>query len=68
MLLLWGACDKTNNSVSLNLKAVIYAYENDTFQDVEYYAIHEIRHIFQHMKINELDEGINNGVEENLVK
>ena len=36
--------------------------------DVEYLIIHEARHIFQHIKIKEHKAGINNGVDQNLIK
>lgn len=63
-----GECNRNNNLVKLNLKAVIDAFENGNFHDVEYFVNHEIRHIFQHIKIKELDEGIENGVDKNLIK
>lgn len=63
-----ASCDKTNNIVSFNLQAVIYAFNHNTFYDVEYYANHEIRHIFQHLKIKEYVEGIDNGFDKDLVK
>ena len=67
-LAIMGTCDRNNNEIHLNIFSVKKAYEDDNFMDVEYFIIHEVRHIFQHIKIKEYKVGINNGVDVNLIE
>lgn len=65
---LMGTCDRNDNLIKLNLLSVIHAYDNDLLKDVEYFILHEVRHIFQHIKIQEMENGIDNGIDLELVK
>ena len=57
-LTIMGTHSRETNRIALNLLSVIYAYENNIFLDVEYYIVHEVRHIFQQIKINEFDKDL----------
>lgn len=67
-LAIMGTCDRNNNEIHLNIFSVKKAYEDNNLMDVEYFIIHEARHIFQHIKIKEHKAGINNGVDPNLIE
>lgn len=46
-----GVCDRKNNAIVLNVNSLLKAKELQDYLDVEYFVIHEIRHIFQHLII-----------------
>ena len=49
-----ASCDKKTNTVSLNIAAVDFAFriKNEPLQ-IEYFLLHEIRHIYQHLEIED---------------
>lgn len=49
--------DRKTNIISFNINAINYSYLTGHVMDVEYYALHEIRHIFQHIVIKDYEEG-----------
>ncbi len=48
-----GTCDRKNNEITLNVNSLLVAKNRKSFIDVEYFVIHEIRHIFQHLIIKD---------------
>lgn len=67
-LAIMGTCDRNNNEIHLNIFSVKKAYEDNNLMDVEYFIIHEARHIFQHIKIREYKAGIIGQVDTDLIK
>lgn len=49
--------NRETNIISFNVNAVNYAFLSGHRMDVEYYALHEIRHVFQHIVIKDYKEG-----------
>ena len=49
--------DRKTNVISFNVNAINYSYLTGHVMDVEYYVLHEIRHIFQHIIIKDYVEG-----------
>lgn len=49
-LAIMGTCDRKNNVIHLNIFSVKKAYEDNNLMDVEYFIIHEARHVFQNIK------------------
>lgn len=47
----------TNNGISINVAAVDDSLENKTEKDVEYFLLHEIRHLFQNSEIDDYLNG-----------
>ena len=67
-LAIMGTCDRNTNIIRLNIFSVKKAYEDNNLMDVEYFIIHEARHIFQHNKIMEFKAGITGQVDTDLIK
>lgn len=67
-LAIMGTCNRKNNKIHLNIFSVKKAYEDNNLMEVEYFIIHEARHIFQHNKIKEHKDGISDGVNPNLIE
>lgn len=67
-LAIMGTCNRNNNEIHLNIFSVKEAYEDNNLKDVEYFIIHEVRHIFQNIKIKEYKAGINNSVDPSLIE
>lgn len=53
-----ASCSKSDDTISINLDAVVESDKTDHLMTIEYYLLHEIRHIYQHIKIRELDAGV----------
>lgn len=51
-----GTCNRKNNAITLNVNSLLVAKERNDYLDVEYFVIHEIRHIFQHLIIQDYKE------------
>ena len=51
-LSLMAETDRKTNIISFNLNAINYSYLTDHIMDIEYYALHEIRRVFQHLIIS----------------
>ena len=43
--------DRNNNDLSVNVLFVDDAYNNNRVFDIEYFLLHEMRHIYQHNQI-----------------
>ena len=43
--------NRNNNVISINLKSVMRAYAEKDLKTIEYFLLHEIRHVFQHLII-----------------
>lgn len=67
-LSIMGTCDRNTNIIRLNIFSVKKAYLEKSLIDVEYFITHEIRHIFQHIKIREYKAGIKGEVDTNLIE
>ena len=67
-LSIMATCDRNNNLIQINLFSVIKAYKEKLLIIVEYFVVHEIRHIFQNIKIKEHKAGICNDINSNLVE
>lgn len=53
-----ATCSKKTNIISINLKAVVKADDDNNLKEIEYFLLHEIRHIFQHDMIEDFNKGI----------
>lgn len=49
--------DRKTNIISFNVNAINYSHLTGHVMDIEYYALHEIRHIFQHIVVKDYEEG-----------
>ena len=67
-LSIMATCDRNNNLIQINLFSVIKAYKEKLLIIVEYFVVHEIRHIFQNIKIKEHKACICNDINSNLVE
>lgn len=67
-LSIMGSCSRDKNEIHLNIFSVKKAYIENSLLDVEYFIVHEIRHIFQHIKIKEYKAGIESGVDSSLIE
>ena len=63
-----GSCDRNTNIVTLNLKSVIHAISNNDIRTIEYYLLHEIRHVFQHIIIKDYNNSQEIPINEEIVK
>lgn len=52
-----AVCSRTTNIISINIKSVMISYRLDNLKTVEYYVLHEIRHVFQHLIISDYQKG-----------
>lgn len=48
-----GSCNRITNTIRLNVNSLLVAKKNNDFLDVEYFIIHEIRHMFQHLIVKD---------------
>lgn len=46
-------CDRKTNIVTVNIAAVDFALQQNEPLDIEYFLLHEIRHIYQHLEIED---------------
>ena len=63
-----GVCNRTNNVITLNVNSLLKAKELNDYLDVEYFIVHEIRHIFQHLIIKDYLENRQIEISEDIVK
>lgn len=47
----------SSNIISINILFVDHCVENNELYDLEYFLLHEIRHVFQHLDILDYQEG-----------
>lgn len=46
-------CNRKTNIVTVNIAAVDFALQQNEPLDIEYFLLHEIRHIYQHLEIED---------------
>lgn len=63
-----AVCDRKTNVITINLKSFMKAYFENDFKTVEYYLLHEIRHIFQHEIIKDYKSGLEIPLDKNIVE
>ena len=63
-----AACNRKTNVISLNINSVVYSFNKGDLKTIEYYLLHEIRHVFQHLVINDYKKGLEIPIEEDIVK
>lgn len=59
--------NRTTNVVTINLKSFMQAYFSKDLKTIEYYLLHEIRHVFQNSIIKDYKEGLEIPVGEDIV-
>ena len=50
-----GTCNRKTNTIRLNVNSLLIAKERNDFLNVEYFVIHEIRHMFQNLIIQDYE-------------
>ena len=65
---IFGAHDRKTNILKINLLSVMASYLRKDFHTIEYFLMHEIRHIFQRIEIEDYINGKATAVDENIVK
>lgn len=63
-----ATCDRKTNIVKVNLQSVIRAHFGGDLYTIEYFLLHEIRHIFQHEIIKDYKDGKDVPIDEEIVK
>ena len=48
-----GSCNRKTNIVTINVEAVYESYRRGEPLQVEYFILHEIRHIYQHLEVED---------------
>lgn len=51
-----ASCNRETNVISVNICSVIHAISKNDIKTIEYYLMHEIRHIYQHLVIRDYNE------------
>lgn len=46
-------CDKKTNIITVNIAAVDFSFQKNEPLHIEYFLLHEIRHIYQHLEIED---------------
>ena len=63
-----AVCNKETNIITINIKAVENADIKQNIKEIEYYLLHEIRHIFQHLMIADYNSGIQTPIPFEIIK
>ena len=50
---MFACCDRKTNVLTINIASVDFAFQQNEPLQIEYFLLHEIRHIFQHLEIND---------------
>lgn len=50
---IFACCDKKTNIVTVNIAAVDFSFQQNEPLHIEYFLLHEIRHIYQHLEIED---------------
>ena len=50
---IFASCDRKTNIITVNIAAVDFSIQQNEPLHIEYFLLHEIRHIFQHMEIED---------------
>lgn len=61
-------CNRNTNIITINLKAFMDSYFAKDLLTIEYFLLHEIRHVFQHSCIKDYTENKEVSVGEDLIK
>lgn len=55
---IFACCDRKTNILTINIGAVDFAFRINEPLQIEYFLLHEIRHIYQHMEIADYNNNI----------
>ena len=50
---IFASCNRKTNIITVNIAAVDFSFQQNEPLHIEYFLLHEIRHIFQHMEIDD---------------
>lgn len=50
---IFACCDRKTNIVTVNIAAVDFSFQQKEPLHIEYFLLHEIRHIYQHLEITD---------------
>ncbi len=53
---IFGACDRKTNVITLNIESVHSAIQQNEPLQIEYFLLHEIRHIYQRLEIEDFKQ------------
>lgn len=60
--------NRKNNVITINIKAFMRSLFEDNLITIEYFLLHEIRHVFQHLIISDFESGLDLPISEEIVK
>lgn len=63
-----ATCGRKDNIIRINSLSILMAIRGDDLRTIEYYLLHEIRHIFQHLVIADYLANKNVSVDECIIK
>ena len=63
-----ATCNRETNIISVDINSFKSYFDSNNLIEAEYFLIHEIRHIFQHMEIKKYKENQTFEVSEELIK
>jgi hypothetical protein len=50
---LFASCNRQTNILTINIAAVDFAFQQNEPLQIEYFLLHEIRHIYQHLEVED---------------
>ena len=53
LMAIFASCNRKTNIITVNVAAVDFSFHQNEPLHIEYFLLHEIRHIFQHMEIDD---------------
>ena len=53
---IFACCDRKTNIITVNIAAVDFSFQRKEPLHIEYFLLHEIRHIYQHLEIKDYKE------------
>lgn len=63
-----GSCNRKTDVITINLNAVIKAYIDKDLKTIEYFLLHEIRHVYQHLIIKDYESGLDIPIDKSIVE
>lgn len=63
-----ATCNRKTNVITINLNSFMKAYIEHDLKTIEYYLLHEIRHIFQHEIIKDFKEGLDVAIDKKIIE
>ena len=63
-----AVCDKKTDIISINAHSFLKSLNEDNLRTIEYYLLHEIRHVYQHLAIREYENNNEAILQENIIK